>query len=56
MSTSLTSITTLAIVLFSLLGYSFISAQWTPAPSNPPANNAAAPINVSATNQVKRVA
>ena len=53
MTNTLTSITTLSIVLFSLISYNFIGAQWTNAPSSPPANNAAAPINVSATNQVK---
>jgi len=50
---SLTRTLPLAIVLFLLVSYNFISAQWTNAPASPPLSNPASPINVSATNQVK---
>jgi len=50
---SLTRTLPLAIALFLLVSYNFISAQWTNAPASPPLNNAAIPVNLSATNQVK---
>jgi hypothetical protein len=43
----------LAAAVCFLVGYNFMSAQWTPASGTPPANNTAAPINVGATTQAK---
>ncbi len=50
---STTSLLSLTICLSVLVGYNFMSASWTSAPTNPPSNNAEAPINVSATTQTK---
>jgi hypothetical protein len=50
---STTSLLSLTICLCLLVGYNFMSAAWTAAPANPPANNVEAPINVSDTTQTK---
>lgn len=47
------TIAPLAICLFLLLGYNFMSAQWTAPSGTPPSNNTAAPINVGSTTQAK---
>ena len=43
---SVRSIVALSLALATLLCYSFLSAAWTPAPANPPADNVPPPINV----------
>ena len=43
----------LALILIGLLAYNFISAQWAGPTATPPANNATAPINISANYQAK---
>jgi hypothetical protein len=43
----------LAVVVCFLVGYNFMSAQWTPASGTPPAGNTPAPINVGGTTQAK---
>jgi hypothetical protein len=53
MTRSIQSITFLFIAALFLVGYSFMSAQWTPASGTPPANNTEAPINISSTTQSK---
>ena len=50
---SLNTTLVLSIILVGLLAYSFLKADWTPPPANPPANNVDAPINVGATYQAK---
>jgi hypothetical protein len=50
---STTSLLSLTVCLCLLLGYNFMSAAWTAPTGTPPANNAEAPINVSATTQTK---
>lgn len=45
--------TSLLIVLFGLLTYNFISAQWVGPTGNPTANNVATPINVGIKSQTK---
>ncbi len=50
---SLTHILPLAIILLGLVSYNFMNAQWTAAPANPPASNAAAPVNIGTASQVK---
>ncbi len=51
---SYTSIITLSLALLILVGYNFISAQsWTAPTGTPPANNAAAPVNIGTTAQDK---
>jgi hypothetical protein len=53
MTISLRSFITLFIAVLFLAGYSFMGAAWTAPTGTPPANNADAPINVSATTQTK---
>lgn len=50
---STVSLLSLTICLCLLVGYNFMSASWTTAPANPPANNVDAPINIGATTQTK---
>jgi len=50
---SLNTTLVLSIIFVGLLAYNFMTADWTPPPANPPANNVDAPINVGATYQAK---
>jgi hypothetical protein len=50
---TLRAVTVLAVSLSVLVSYNFMSAAWTNAPANPPANNTEVPINASAVAQEK---
>ena len=47
------SLVPLSLIVISLFSYNFISAQWAGPTATPPANNATAPINISANYQAK---
>lgn len=52
-SSSMQRIILLAVILLGLLGYNFMSAQWSGPTASAPNNNTSAPINISANYQAK---